>query len=132
MGQAQVHLDDTSLDLSCSGQRYWYVFFVSSLLTFFGGIFIIFCWRFLTLVCNGNNWQACKKSVSHIYFYFWCYFSIKLIVYSRWNKRSYSDRQMWTLLMSPKLPGLLRPKTFVANSSAVRLLFIIGCNIQHT
>ncbi len=131
MGQAQVHLDDTSLDLSCSGQRYWYVFFVSSLLTFFGGIFIIFCWRFLTFVCYGNIWQACKKSVSHITS-FWCCFPIELILYSRWNKRRCSDRQMWTPLMSPKLPGSLRPKTFVANSSAVRRLFFIGCNIQHT
>ena len=79
MGQAQVHLDDTSLDLSCAGQRYWYVFFVSSLLTFFGGIFIIFCWRLLSFVCYGNLWQACKRSVGRTFSFCCC------LSQSSWN-----------------------------------------------
>ena len=40
-------LDNTSLDPACAGQRYWYVFLMSSLVTFFGGLFVIAFWRLL-------------------------------------------------------------------------------------
>lgn len=65
MGQAQVHLDNTSLDPNCVGQRYWYVFFISSLLTFFGGIFVIFVWRLLSYLCYGNLIRRFRKAVSY-------------------------------------------------------------------
>ena len=64
MGQAQVFLDNTSLDPDCVGQRYWYVFFISSLLTLFGGIFVIFIWRVLAYICYGKLLQRFRKAVS--------------------------------------------------------------------
>lgn len=42
--------DSTSLDPDCVGQRYWYVFLISSLFTFFGGLIVIYLWRFFTFV----------------------------------------------------------------------------------
>lgn len=50
-------VDNTSLDPDCVGQRYWYIFLMSSLFTFFGGLIIIFAWRLssyitLSFFCN--------------------------------------------------------------------------------
>lgn len=50
MGQTSANLDNNSLDLECIGKRYWYVFLMSSLITFFGGLLMIFVWRFLTFL----------------------------------------------------------------------------------
>ena len=42
-----AHLDLHDSNSKCAGQRYWYVFFISSLLTFFGGLCAIICWRII-------------------------------------------------------------------------------------
>ena len=54
MGQSQIKLEYTSLDPECAGQRYWYAFLMSSLITFFGGIAIIYFWRLFRYVFFGN------------------------------------------------------------------------------
>ena len=38
-------------DSSCDGTRMWYAFLASSLITFVGGLFIIFVWRGFTYMC---------------------------------------------------------------------------------
>jgi hypothetical protein len=50
MGQTQGLFENTSLDIECGGLRYWYVFLLSSLITFFGGLIIIFLWRGLRFI----------------------------------------------------------------------------------
>ena len=46
MGQtSSFGLANTSLDPECAGTTYWYIFLMSSLFTFFGGLFIILFWR---------------------------------------------------------------------------------------
>ncbi len=44
MNRLQLELKD-SLNLKCAGQRYWYVFFLSSLVTFIGGLGVILLFR---------------------------------------------------------------------------------------
>ena len=50
MGQSPIQLDNTSLDPQCAGRRYWYAFLMSSLITFFGGIFFISTWRIMKFI----------------------------------------------------------------------------------
>lgn len=58
-------LDNSSLDPDCVGQRYWYVFLMSSLLTCFGGLIIIYIWRITTYVFY-NYWsKRVKANVSY-------------------------------------------------------------------
>ena len=64
MGQAQINLDNTSLDPKCAGKRLWYVFLISSLITLFGGLFIIFFWRFLRYLFCGFIGPRLKENVS--------------------------------------------------------------------
>ena len=47
--------ENIGLDQDCLGQRYWYAFLMSSLITFFGGLFIIILWRTITYFCSGNG-----------------------------------------------------------------------------
>jgi hypothetical protein len=51
-------LDNSSLDPDCVGQRYWYVFLMSSLFTCFGGLIIIYFWRLITYAF----YNYCSKS----------------------------------------------------------------------
>ena len=64
MGQNQVKVEYTSLDPSCAGQRYWYAFLMSSLVTFFGGIFIIYVWRLLRFMFFGDMGKKIRAMVS--------------------------------------------------------------------
>jgi hypothetical protein len=63
MGQAQIHLENTSLDPKCAGQRYWYVFLMSSLITFFGGLLIIYILRVIRYLIYGPIGKYIKKKV---------------------------------------------------------------------
>jgi hypothetical protein len=54
MGQSQTLLENSSLDMECGGQRYWYVFLMSSLVTFFGGLLIIFTWRVIRFLAHAD------------------------------------------------------------------------------
>ncbi|CAF0827923.1 unnamed protein product [Brachionus calyciflorus] len=63
MGQTSTSLDNTSLDPECIGRRYWYVFLMSSLITFFGGLLIIFFWRFMTFLLYGQFFKKIRKRV---------------------------------------------------------------------
>lgn len=73
MGQVQVHLDNSSLDQQCVGQRYWYAFFISSLLTFFGGLFIICFWRLTSYFLLGKIGRKFKESVIFLLFTIYYY-----------------------------------------------------------
>jgi hypothetical protein len=63
MGQVQIHLENSSLDPQCVGQRYWYAFFISSLVTFFGGLFIICFWRLLSYLIFSKLAKKFKEYV---------------------------------------------------------------------
>ncbi len=56
-------IDNSSLDPSCVGQRYWYAFFISSLITFFGGLFIIIFWRLISYFVFSKIGRKFKESV---------------------------------------------------------------------
>ena len=47
--------ENIGLDQDCLGQRYWYAFLMSSLITFFGGLLIIILWRVITYCCFGQG-----------------------------------------------------------------------------
>ena len=64
MGQSPIQLDNTSLDPQCAGRRYWYAFLMSSLITFFSGIFFISCWRILKYIFFGNFCAKLKHDKS--------------------------------------------------------------------
>lgn len=64
MGQTHIQLENTSLDPACVGQRYWYAFLMSSLVTFFGGLFIISCWRFFNYLFFGNLSRKIRENVN--------------------------------------------------------------------
>jgi hypothetical protein len=66
MGQVQIKLDYTSLDPECGGQRYWYAFLMSSLITFFGGILLIYFWRMFRLLFFSNLRQKLKACFCHV------------------------------------------------------------------
>jgi hypothetical protein len=57
-------IDNSSLDPSCVGQRYWYAFFISSLITFFGGLFIIIFWRLISYFVFSKIGRKFKESVN--------------------------------------------------------------------
>ncbi|RNA42805.1 calcium-activated potassium channel slowpoke-like [Brachionus plicatilis] len=63
MGQTSTSLDNSNLDPECIGRRYWYVFLMSSLITFFGGLLIIFVWRFLTFLFVGKFFKKIRKRI---------------------------------------------------------------------
>ncbi|XP_035997809.1 calcium-activated potassium channel subunit alpha-1 isoform X20 [Fundulus heteroclitus] len=66
---SKIHVIPFSSDVPCdsSGQRMWWAFLASSMVTFFGGLFIILLWRTLkylwTVCCHCN---AKKKDVHRI------------------------------------------------------------------
>jgi hypothetical protein len=66
MGQAQIHLENTSLDPKCAGQRYWYVFLMSSLITFFGGLLIICILRVIHYFIYGPIEKYIKRKVNNL------------------------------------------------------------------
>jgi hypothetical protein len=64
MGQSPIQLDNTSLDPQCAGRRYWYAFLMSSLITFFGGVFVISIWRIFHFIFIGRRWTRFKHEKS--------------------------------------------------------------------
>lgn len=65
----------SSPDMPCDSQRMWWAFLASSMVTFFGGLFIILLWRtlkYLWTVCCHCNAKKKARLVSFwfIYFYF--------------------------------------------------------------
>lgn len=64
MGQSPIQLDNTSLDPQCAGRRYWYAFLMSSLITFFGGIFFISIWRIFKFIFFGRMWTRLRHEKS--------------------------------------------------------------------
>ena len=61
--------DNTSLDPDCVGQRYWYIFLMSSLFTFFGGLLIIFAWRVSTYLTFSVFCNSIRRRVKFYYIY---------------------------------------------------------------
>ena len=58
-----IRIENHNLDVDCMGQRYWYAFLLSSLITFFGGLTIIIIWRFLTYICFGHGKRKLVEKV---------------------------------------------------------------------
>ena len=61
MGAQQITVDYTSLDPNCVGERYWHTFFISSLITFLGGLILILFWRFIYYILFGKFRRKFKQ-----------------------------------------------------------------------
>lgn len=86
-----AHMDLHDLDSKCAGQRYWYVFLISSLLTFFGGLCAIIGWRIffetLSVVHDFMDPKIKKWVILLIVCRFWVYFVLNNILWVKYNRK---------------------------------------------
>jgi hypothetical protein len=104
MGQTYTFgLANTSLDPECAGTTYWYIFLLSSLLTFFGGLFIIVLWRCIKYFFHANFTVNIKNKVRifemiDFFFNFLCCHPKKIIkndpIKASFNENEYADNEI--------------------------------------
>lgn len=102
MPQVSQQFENMGLDSDCLGQRYWYAFLMSSLITFFGGLFIIICWRLFTYFCYGHGGKRLidRVSIDHDvleYYYFYscpsCFLFFCLKFFNRHDSQYSKDKK---------------------------------------